>query len=126
MKATLSKLVTVIVVAFASLGLSLGAAEQAHAASSLSGCFVWNTGVPYAGRVVYVEAWNGSTWVGVNRSGKTNTRGCITFNNTPTQMYLRLHAYQVIGFSVADGWSYIYSSPNSGGEFVGNATVFLR
>jgi hypothetical protein len=98
----------------------------AHAASSVSFCFQWSTGSAYASQPVYLMAWNSRSqkWDRQIRNGRTNSAGCGTFSNTPTNEYLIVQGYVVLwNGQMWSGYTPRYANPGAGAANLGRGTV---
>lgn len=123
-----SLITSIAVVAAGVLGM-VAVAPTASAATATTACFKWYTGAPYASQPVHLMKWTGSTWTSI-RSGKTNKSGCATFSNTPSNVYLTMKGYTVlgntnIGLALFEGWAPRYANPGAGGVGLGTGVVGL-
>ena len=101
----------------------------ASAATSTTACFKWAPGTPAAGTPYMnrpVQLWQTNS-VGARlvklRDGRTDSNGCGTFYNTPSNMNLRMRAVQVdqtlTGQAVYEGWTGRFALPGNGGVVLG-------
>ncbi len=101
----------------------------ASAASQTTACFKWSNGAAYASQPVYLMQWNGAQWVSI-RNGRTNTNGCGTFYNVPTNQYITMKGYAAfgngnIGMALWEGFAPRYANPGQGGVNLGTGRVNL-
>lgn len=122
-------------------GLSLVGVPSASAASSVSFCFRWSgtgsdgvqrSGKPYSGRPVYLIRVVDGHKKKV-RTGRTDSRGCGVFRDTPERGRLFVRAatsvaHNATGGSAVDFWSGRTRSadPGDGHANLGTAKVTLR
>ena len=113
-----------------SLGLVTGVgamAAPAQAASAVSFCFKFAnppTFSTYANRPVFLYYKAPHGWEYLGRSGYTNSNGCGTFYNTPTNARLAVRAYVNTQYQTWDGWSQYSSYTGSGGANLGKGLVY--
>ena len=123
------KITVAVVIAAAALFGVAGGAQPASAATAVSSCFKWDTGTAYKSQPVFLMKWNGSAWTSI-RSGRTNASGCGTFTNVPSNVYVTMQAYSVlgdgnIGLAIYSSNNGIWATPGSGGVSLGTQSVRL-
>ena len=120
-------LATVVAAAGAGSALATTAAP-AQAATAVTVCYVYKqTGAAYAN--LPVDLWQVDSygnWISKVRSGKTNSSGCGTFTNTPSNMYLRGYANIYVGGRLLSGASSRIALPGTGGANLGSSYVYQQ
>ncbi len=125
------KAVAAVAIAVMSVaGMTALTGSPASAATSVTFCFQHNGGGAYANSPVYLYRVNASgSPISLVRNGKTGANGCATFYNTPSNVYLRVQARNVIGNyqigqAVYSGWSPFRTNTGSGLANVGTGRVY--
>jgi hypothetical protein len=111
------------VVCAGAVGALAVAVPSADAATSISFCFKWSTGAPYAKEPVYQE--NYSTGA-ILATGKTAANGCATWA-TPSTTNIIVQAYVALqdgpGYALYSGYTGYYATPGGGQASLGTGIV---
>lgn len=102
-------------------GTAVVTPQQANAATAVSFCFKWADGGAYRNQPVFLMNREGTRKL---RDGRTNSTGCGTFFNTPSNQPLIVRAY----VRLANGLIYSGDTPNyatagAGGVRLGEGIV---
>jgi hypothetical protein len=101
------------------------AAPSAQAATSISFCFKWSGGAPYAKEPVYMRSLQSS---GVLATGKTAANGCATWA-TPSAANVYVQAYADLqdgpGYQIWNGYTQYYTATGAGQAALGTGIVSL-
>jgi len=106
-------------------GVAIAAAPSAQAATSISFCFKWSTGAPYAKQPVYLRSYSSTS---ILATGKTAANGCASWA-TPSNANVYVQAYVYLqdgpGYQIWNGYSQYYAAAGAGQVGLGTGIVSL-
>jgi hypothetical protein len=124
-----NRLAAFALVALALFGGLATQATPAAAATQVTACFRWSTGIAYAGQPVVLQGVRNGSWANI-RQGVTRADGCRTFSNVPSDRRVKVVAHRVfgdtnIGLAIFQGASPRTATSGRGSANLGTGYVYL-